>query len=350
MGRYPVPYRYGGDAREGPNGPAAARDLVAIWAGLRRLSGKEVREAQARLDEVVAADAGALAVALTALVFRADEWRRRVDELDLAWDAGDIDEEELDWQTYLLFEELDQTSLACWFLSNQVGDRSEPVERIAREVDQANAHLTDKAIVFLSLGTDAVAVLSDSQPDLESSDLSLWRTLLKHARIEAARDEVERRPDRAQLVTAIGGEKQEWTTRLPAEAASRAAELQYAQAASGPAADPLFRELGRASPEDIPAADYRSASARFLASTAQGTSVREAWRDRFLTLAREQPLDEEWLIRLYRAENLAGERDWQRHFQNVQVLQLEPRPFTGLTDLAGWVRALVGSAGEDAHS
>src|SRR5947209_16641266 len=90
-------------AREGPGGPVAARDLVAVWAGLRRLAAAGADDAQVRLDEVVVADGGALGAALASLVFRADEWIHRVDVLDLAWDSGEIDEEELDWQTYTLF-------------------------------------------------------------------------------------------------------------------------------------------------------------------------------------------------------------------------------------------------------
>ena len=184
-------------------GATSARDLIAVWAGLRRLAEGPSGESLSSLERVVTDDTVALGAAIASLVFHAAQWCQRVEELDRAWATAEQDEEDLDWQTYTLFEELDRVSLACWWLRKQTEEVTETVDRLSREIEAAEACLAVKVNLFLCLATDAAAVLSDSRPDLDSTEPQLWDTLLKHRRIEEARDQIELSPRCEDLIKAI---------------------------------------------------------------------------------------------------------------------------------------------------
>ena len=196
-------------------GTASARDLVAIWAGLCRLAEGPSVESLTSLERVVADDAVALRAAVTSLGFQAAQWRQRVEELDRAWDAAEQAEEGLDWQTYTLFEELDRASLACWWLRKQTEEATDAVERLYREIEAAEAYHAEKVNLFLCLATDAAAILSDSRRDLDRTEPCLWDTLLKHRRIEDARDQIELSPRRTDMIRPIELLKQRRTGMLP---------------------------------------------------------------------------------------------------------------------------------------
>jgi hypothetical protein len=188
----------------GPS-PETARDLLALWAGLRRLDRAAPDPDEDRLDALARADASRLVRQASAKpLLDADDWLRRAGELDRAWDQGEADPQELDWQAHQLFQDLDRASLAAWAMSRL----TLPDVDAARSPDgsqalvRAEEFLTARVDLFVCLASDAAAVLSSARPGLEDDETELWETLLKHRRIEEARDQLEAPLDRAAALAA----------------------------------------------------------------------------------------------------------------------------------------------------
>ena len=186
--------------------PERAQAILALWAGLRRLRKAEPDPDEERLDVLVRIQSLRLVeLACAEPVLDTDDWLRRVSDLDLAWDAGEEDPEELDWQAHELFEALDRAALAAWAVDSLAG-RDAAGARLAREREataRAEEFLAMRVDLFICLATDVAAVLSSVRPGLEDDETALWETLLKHRRIEEARDELETPPDQATVLAAV---------------------------------------------------------------------------------------------------------------------------------------------------
>jgi hypothetical protein len=182
-----------------------ARTLLALWAGLRRLERAQPDPDEDRLNLLVRDEAARLVqLAYAAPLLDGADWLRRAEDLDRAWDEGEEDLQELDWQAHELFERLDRASLAAWAVE-KLAEPDTDAGRLAaaREaLARAEEFLAARSDVFLCLATDAAAVLSSVRPGLEEDEAGLWETLLKHRRIEEARDELEMPPARAALLAA----------------------------------------------------------------------------------------------------------------------------------------------------
>lgn len=91
---------------QGPT-PERARTLLALWAGLRRLDRNSSDRDEDFCDALIRANTVRLMeLAHAQPLLDADDWLRRAEKLDRAWDAGEEDPEELDWQAHELFEDL----------------------------------------------------------------------------------------------------------------------------------------------------------------------------------------------------------------------------------------------------
>jgi hypothetical protein len=292
-----------------------------------------------RLESVVIGDASTLLEALAYFDFTAAQWCARGKGLDRDWDQGGKRQEDLSWDTFLLFQELDNASLVAWWWQRQE-NQDNKLGRLVKEVEEAENWLVERVDLFLGLATDAADVLSNLRHDLDSKDPLLWRTALKHRRIEEARDDVELAPTRQELIRSINPNSRSQLEQV--SPAILATDIQYAQAASAaPLDDPFFKRLAAESPENVAVLDYQQAWARFIAATSLGTSTRESWLDQFLKLALNEPLEGEWALRLRAAERIAKERDWQRRYLHTGILDLEPRSFPDLSALATWLHELV---------
>jgi len=177
-----------------------ARELLALWAGMQRLAIEALDEIEQRLDALVQTETATLARAvLQTPLFDADDWIRRAEKLDRAWEEGE-EEDELDWRAYQLFGDLDGAGLALWALRKLLSaEVAPPPGTIDEELERARRFLAERVDLFLGLATDVAAVLSDSRRGLEETDFDLWETLLPHRRIEETRDEMEVLPTRGEL-------------------------------------------------------------------------------------------------------------------------------------------------------
>jgi hypothetical protein len=181
--------------------PEEARAVLAAWAGLRRLQMGEPDPDEERLKALVNDDGARLArLACEGILFDADAWLGRAAELDRAWDEGE-EAEELDWQTHQLLEQLDHAALNLWALGRLGAPEEAGRLTTARKaVARAEGFLAARPDLFLSLASDATAVISAARPGLEDDEPELWETLLKYRRIEEARDELETPPERDALL------------------------------------------------------------------------------------------------------------------------------------------------------
>jgi hypothetical protein len=136
-----------------------------------------------------------------------------------------------------LFERLDRAALVVWAADRLSGPAAggEHLAAARRALAQTEDFLAERADLFLCLAGDVAAVLSNVRAGLEDDEPELWETLLKHRRIEEARDEIERSPDRYRLFSAL---PRPAPTAAPAGAHdwSWLPEPQYQMAADAPRA------------------------------------------------------------------------------------------------------------------
>ncbi len=179
--------------------PHAAQTVLALWAGLQRLAKIDPDPARDRLDDLVRAEAARLVrLASQETVLDVDDWLRQGKDLDRAWEAGDDEAEEIDWRTHQLFERLDRAALtvcAVGMLDSTDAD-ADGLAAASDALARADSFLAERTDLFLCLATDVAAVLSAVRPGLEGQQPELWDTLLRHRRVEDARDQMEAPLDR----------------------------------------------------------------------------------------------------------------------------------------------------------
>jgi hypothetical protein len=210
-----------------------AWDIVAVWAGLQRVAAPPPAGSEhlRRLNEAVEADRRLLLDAVQSYRFDVEAWKERIQKIEASWDRSDQKAEELEWQTHLAFEELDRAQLFLWFEA-RFGRSEQPVpplsgvapigtgnlsysesgsglrgsawsDPLRKACEEAERFLAEQLDLFVCLSMDVSEVLACSPPDLEVSDPALWETLLKHRRIEEARDEAELAIPRREILARV---------------------------------------------------------------------------------------------------------------------------------------------------
>jgi hypothetical protein len=141
--------------------PHAARELLAVWAGLQRLERTSPDPDEDRLNVLVHEEAARLVHAAgEGKIFDLDDWLRRAEELDRAQDTGAEDADELHWQAHDLFERLDRADLALWSLEKLGGPDRNP-DRLASTrsaLEQADAYPAARTDLFLALAPDRASI------------------------------------------------------------------------------------------------------------------------------------------------------------------------------------------------
>jgi hypothetical protein len=183
--------------------PEAARALLALWAGLQRLEPGVPDPDEERLIAIVSSDTGRLAqLACQGTFFDADGWLGRATDLDRGWDEGEEEQAELEWQTQELFEQLDRAALALWAVEKLAGGGLETSQLapVHDALGRADKFLVRDPDLFLCRATPVGKVLSAARAGLEEREPGLWQTLLRHRRVEEARDTLETPTDRTALL------------------------------------------------------------------------------------------------------------------------------------------------------
>ncbi len=323
--------------------PYAARAIFSLWAGLRRLDVSGPDPDEDCINSLINTDtARQVDTAFRESLINVNDRLRRAKDLDRAWDEGEEDPQELDWQAHELFECLDRASLAVWAVEQLAGSRmdAEWLAASRESLWQAQEFLAARVDLFLCLATDVAAVLSSVRPGLADDEPGLWETLLKHRRIEEARDELETPPDRIALLASA-----RLRPVVPVSASEsrgrEAADVQFEMAAGGPESSALLDRLAAESPAEP--VDYRRAWAHFLAACYAQTPAAGAWLKAFLAAAAAAgPLNPDWKERVDSVRGLAKQRDWPRRYANDKVFSLEPRSPHTAEELLLWLRELVG--------
>jgi hypothetical protein len=194
--------------------PETAQALLAVWAGLRRLAAGKADRDEDRLQAMVREDAPRLTgLACAEPLFDLDDWLLCAEYLDRAWDKGEEEAEELDWQTHELFERLDRAGLTLWAVQELAGPGADVEGQATARLVRAEEFLAERVDLFVCLATDVAAVLSSLRPGLEEEP-QLWETVLKHRRIEEERDELAAVPGRAALL-ASRRLAADWSPHIP---------------------------------------------------------------------------------------------------------------------------------------
>jgi hypothetical protein len=177
-------------------GPEEARDLLALWASVRRFAADAVPgDLAARLDAAVRADAPRLAEQVVRLA-PLPSWRRRALRLERSWEYArtDDDIDRREEAAADLFEELDRARLAVYAVRRLVpaGDeRRTAVKPLARQVRLCERFVQERPGVFLPVAELAADWLRACRPDLDAFDYRLWETTLTHRAVEEALEEAE---------------------------------------------------------------------------------------------------------------------------------------------------------------
>lgn len=329
-------------------GPRVARDLLAHWSGLRRLSGDPVGDERAtHLDELVRSSITELGERMMPLGkgFGAT-WRRGADELSRTWDNASVeDHDDVAWTAQLLFEELDRLQLAVWTL-NELLPGDSPLRpalvAIREEAAEAEHFLDDRPELFLDRVDELSEVLSTGRRNLDQEYPELWATLLKYRRIEEEQEAVEARPPLARLLSTAASVRrpsirpgQECVT----DSSQHAASVEFAQAAGPGNVDPLQKLAVADPPAHL--SDYRRAWAHFLACCYQRTPPAAAWLKLFLeAIAANGTFSDDWSERARRVQGLLQQPDQMPG--GLKAFSLEPRPLHSRDDLLRWLQELLG--------
>jgi hypothetical protein len=316
----------GGDAALGP---AAALDLLATWAGLRRLAGDPLAGSGCQeLDRAVRRDTVALAAQLTRLPFPGD-WQERLGHLARtpALDA-ETTEAQAD-EAFSLFNRLDrlQLALAACEVLLPAADRA-VLDRLRTATAEAEGSLCDEIDVFALLADEAAALLADYRDDLDDPD-PLWLSLLKHRRVVEARDRLHSLPSVEQMLTPPL--VRPTVCLSPPTPSNAGAALEYQVAASGSAVagdrDRILERWADERPEDDRSADFRRAWDHFLAALFIGNGDNaERWWNEFVRLTQGVRLEPTWAARKERARQVRQEYDWRNRHRDEKAFELEPQP------------------------
>jgi len=334
-------------------GPTTARDLLAHWAGLRRLAGDPLGDERgARLDQLVHSAVMELAERMLPLgAGFAAAWRHRAEELSITWDSARLeDHDDIAWSAQLLFEDLDRLQLAIWTLGEllPVVSPMRPVlEQFATQTAEAERFLIERPDLFIDRVAEFAEALSATRPNLEEECPELWATLLKHRRIEEEQESVETGLAPLQLFAAAARFQCALGCVVTAGEpnVAHAADVEYAQAAGAGNGDAILHRLAT----DNPAAcrgDYRRLWARFLACCHEGTTPAADCLRLFLeaTAAAGAELSGDWKERVQRVQGLCQQRDWEDHYEGTGVFLLEPRRLHTEGDLVRWLHELQESS------
>jgi hypothetical protein len=192
------------------------KELVAVWASLERLVLPEPPSENFRpLAELIRDQREVFLEATLTTPFDGDSWRKEMAKIDAEWDLGWETAEELEWQTQMRFDSLDQAELLAWFAAKH--GCSAPrvqawVPSFREQCEAAETFLANRTDLFICLATDLAAVIACSRPGLETNEPDLWETLGKHRRIEEAREEVELAPTRQHLLANVPKRRQDSTS------------------------------------------------------------------------------------------------------------------------------------------
>jgi hypothetical protein len=166
-----------------------ARDVLAVWEHLRRFPPEYAADDRAvRLERLVRGDAENLAAAALGRPFAA-AWTDRVWQLARDRDCAEAAEvlEECDQRARELFEELDRHDLAAYAAGVLLPADHTLRGRLAQrreELDEAEDLFAEEADLFATAASLTETMLAAYRPDLDHADEALWRTTLKHARLE----------------------------------------------------------------------------------------------------------------------------------------------------------------------
>jgi hypothetical protein len=185
-----------GGERQAPD-PDTARELVATWSALNRLSlAEDASDFCYSVDlRIIRAFMPLFCEAVMAHEFDADSWQQEMRQLEKDWDerAGDVDI--LAQRTRQAFEQLDRTQLFAWFAATCAPYDHVQVQKWLASASQrcevAEAFLDGHPDLFLCLASELVAVVNASRPLMDEEDELLWETLRKHNWIEEVREVID---------------------------------------------------------------------------------------------------------------------------------------------------------------
>jgi hypothetical protein len=173
--------------------PSEAMHLLAVWAHLHRFVPETINEeVTPTIQQLIENDVRRIVERFAEGPFP-DTWCATADELDEAWDntIDDTAIAELERESRDLFDLLDRFGLAL-YAAHKLAERSTDEARLSEteeRVRQAEQYLATYPDRFLPAATYATALLEAYRPDLDSFDEQLWRTTLKHRRLQELLDE-----------------------------------------------------------------------------------------------------------------------------------------------------------------